>query len=65
MESVVTFGASVAEEISKASDVVLNSMSMNQIDDSGKMLAELSRLCLSFDIEEIKDNPGFLEKMVW
>lgn len=62
MESVVTFGASVAEEISKASDVVLNSMSMNQIDDSGKMLAELSKIMSQFDIEEIKDNPGFLEK---
>lgn len=62
MESVVTFGASVAEEISKASDVVLNNMSMNQIDDSGKMLAELSKIMSQFDIEEIKDNPGFLEK---
>lgn len=62
MESVVTFGASVAEEISKASDVVLNSMSMNQIDDSGKMLADLSKIMSKFDIEEIKDNPGFLEK---
>ena len=62
MESVVTFGASVAEEISKASDAVLNSMSMNQIDDSGKMLAELSKIMSQFDIEEIKDNPGFLEK---
>lgn len=62
MESVVTFGASVAEEISKASDVVLNSISMNQIDDSGKMLAELSKIMSQFDIEEIKDNPGFLEK---
>lgn len=62
MESVVTFGASVAEEISKASDVVLNSMSMNQVDDSGKMLAELSKIMSQFDIEEIKDNPGFLEK---
>lgn len=62
MESVVTFGASVAEEISKASDVVLNSMSMNQIDDSSKMLAELSKIMSQFDIEEIKDNPGFLEK---
>ena len=33
MESIVTFGAHAAEEISKASDVVLNSMSMAQLDE--------------------------------
>ena len=34
METIVTFGAEVAEEISKASDVVLESMNMSQLDDS-------------------------------
>ena len=33
LETIVTFGAEVAEEISKASDVVLNSMNMSQLDD--------------------------------
>ena len=32
LETIVTFGAEVAEEISKASDVVLNSMNMSQLD---------------------------------
>ena len=38
LETIVSFGAEVAEEISKASDVVLNSMSMSKIDDSSQML---------------------------
>ena len=63
MESIVTFGAHAAEEISKASDVVLNSMSMAQIDESSQMLASLSRIMDKFDIEEIKDNPGFWGKL--
>ena len=32
LETIVSFGAEVAEEISKASDVVLNSMDMKQLD---------------------------------
>lgn len=34
LETIVSFGAEVAEEISKASDVVLNSMNMSQLDDT-------------------------------
>lgn len=34
LETIVSFGAEAAEEISKASDVVLSSMSMSQLDDS-------------------------------
>ena len=58
MESIVTFGAHAAEEISKASDVVLNSMSMAQLDESSQMLTTLAKIMDKFDIEEIKDNPG-------
>lgn len=63
MESIVTFGAHAAEEISKASDVVLNSMSMAQIDESSQMLATLAKIMDKFDIEEIKDNPGLFGKL--
>lgn len=63
MESIVTFGAHAAEEISKASDVVLNSMSMAQIDESSQMLTTLAKIMDKFDIEEIKDNPGFFGKL--
>ena len=34
LETIVSFGSEVAEEISKASDVVLNSMNLSQLDDS-------------------------------
>ncbi len=63
MESVVTFGAHAAEEISKASDVVLNSMSMAQLDESSQMLTALAKIMDQFDIEEIKENPGLFGKL--
>ncbi len=64
MESIVSFGSEVAEEISKASDVVLNSMNMKQLDDSSEMLNQLAKIMDKFDIEEIKDNPNFFEKLL-
>lgn len=63
MESIVTFGAHAAEEISKASDIVLNSMSMAQLDESSQMLATLAKIMDKFDIEEIKENPGLFGKL--
>ena len=64
MESIVSFGANVAEEISKASDVVLNGMSMSQLDDSNQMLATLAKIMEKFDIRELKDdNEGFWGKL--
>lgn len=63
MESIVSFGAHAAEEISKASDAVLNSMSMAQLDESSQMLASLAKIMDKFDIEEIKDNPGLFGKL--
>lgn len=63
MESIVSFGAEAAEEISKASDVILNSMNMSQLDDSSEMLTALSKIMEKFDIEELKDNPGLLDKL--
>lgn len=62
-ESIVTFGGEVAEEISKSSDVVLKSMNLDQINDSGEMLMLLGKTMENFDIEEIKDNPGFFQKI--
>ena len=63
MDTIVSFGASVAEEISKASDVVLNSMNMSQLDDTSEMLTALAKIMDKFDIEEIKDNPGLFGKL--
>lgn len=63
LETIVTFGAEAAEEISKASDVVLNSMSMSKIDDSSQMLNTLAKIMSKFDIEEIKEDKGFFSKL--
>ncbi len=63
LETIVSFGAKAAEEISKASDVVLNGMNMSQLDDSSAMLGTLARIMNRFDIEEIKDNPGLFDKL--
>lgn len=63
LETIVSFGAEVAEEISKASDVVLNSMNMSQLEDSSAMLNTLAKIMDKFDIDEIKENPGLFGKM--
>lgn len=63
LDTIVSFGADVTEEISKASDVVLNSMSIAKVEESSKMLNELSAIMSKFDIEEIKENPGFFNKL--
>lgn len=63
LESIVTFGADAADEISKASDVVLNSMNMEQLNESGQMLNTLTKIMSKFDIEEIQEDPGFFGKL--
>ena len=63
LETIVSFGAEAAEEISKCSDVVLNSMNLSQLDESSAMLTTLAKIMDKFDIEEIKENPGFLNKL--
>ncbi len=63
METIVGFGGKVADEISKSSDVILNSMNMSQINDSGEMLNALAKIMDKFDIEEIKEDPGFFSKL--
>ncbi len=63
LDTIVSFGAEVAEEISKASDVVLNSMNMSQLDDTSQMLTTLAKIMDKFDIDEIKDNPGLFGKL--
>lgn len=58
MDTIVSFGAEAADEISKASDVVLNSVNMSQLDDSNELLNTLAKVMSKFDIEEIKGKPG-------
>ena len=60
--TIVTFGNEVAEEISKASDQVLKSMDMTQIDDSSVLLQELGTIMAQFDAKELstEEKRGFL-----
>ena len=63
LNSIVSFGAASAEEISKASDIVLRSMNLAQLDESSKMLVALGKIMDQFKIEEIQDNPSLFGKM--
>lgn len=63
LETIVGFGSEVASEIAKCSDAVLSGMNMRQIDDSGAMLAALSKIMDKFDIEEIREDPGFFGRL--
>lgn len=63
LETIVSFGAEAAEEISKCSDVVLNSMNMSQLDDSSEMLTTLAKIMEKFDIDEIQEKPGLFGKL--
>ena len=61
--TIVSFGSEVAENISKCSDSVLNSINMSQLDNSSEMLNTLAKIMEKFDIDEIKEKPGLFGKM--
>lgn len=63
VNTIVSFGAEAANEISKASDVVLRNVNLSQLDDASEMLATLAKIMSVFDIDEIQDNPGFFDKL--
>lgn len=57
VNSIVKFGNDAATEISKASDQVLNTMNMDQINDSGEMLTALAAVMEQFDMKELTEEP--------
>lgn len=63
LDTIVSFGSEVAEEISCASDVVLNNTNMSQLDDSSELLNTLTKIMNQFDIDELKENPGLFGKL--
>lgn len=65
VNSIVKFGNDAADEISKASDQVLNSMNMKQINDSGEMLTALAAVMEQFDAKELTEEPkkGFFANL--
>lgn len=63
LNTIVSFGNHSAEEISKASDIVLRSMNLSQLDESSRMLNTLAKIMDQFDLEELKDNPTLFGKL--
>ena len=63
LDTIVSFGSEVAEEISRASDVVLNNTNMSQLDDSSELLNTLTKIMNQFDMDELKENPGLFGKL--
>lgn len=63
MDTIVTFGAEVANEISKASDTVLRSMSLAELDKASDMLKILAKIMEKFDLEEIQAEPSLFAKI--
>lgn len=63
LDTIVSFGSEVAEEISRASDVMLNNTNMSQLDDSSELLNTLTKIMNQFDIDELKENPGLFGKL--
>ena len=61
--TIVKFGAEAAEQISAASDQVLNSMSIQQINDTGVMMKHLAAIMDQFDAKELEDKPGLFAKL--
>ena len=56
MNSIVKFGAEAAEAVSSASDQVLRSVNMSQVDDSNRMLTALANIMQKFDAKELTDD---------
>lgn len=63
LNTIVSFGSQAAEEISKASDIVLRSMNLSQLDESSQMLQTLAKIMDQFDLDEIRDNPTLFGKL--
>lgn len=63
LETIVTFGAEAAEEISKASDIILRSTNMSQLDDSSEMMKVLARVMEKFDPDEFTEKTGLLGRL--
>ena len=61
--TIVKFGAEAADQISQASDQVLNSMSIQQINDTGVMLKHLAAIMDQFDAKELEDKPTLFGKL--
>lgn len=63
METIVRFGAGAAGEIAKSSDIILHSMNVSQLDDSGEILRALAQIMSRFNIDEIREDSSFFGRL--
>lgn len=53
--TLVTFGKEAADEISKCSDVILNSVEMDKIEGTGALMKSLTTIMDKFDVKELSE----------
>lgn len=63
MNSIVSFGAEAADEISKVSDLVLRNVNTAQMTGTNAMMNTLTKIMSKFDIKELKDEPKGIGKV--
>lgn len=62
--TLVTFGKEAADEISKCSDTILNSVEMDKIEGAGQLMKSLTVIMDKFDVKELSEEKnGFLSKI--
>jgi uncharacterized protein YaaN involved in tellurite resistance len=59
----LALGKEAAEQLSRFSDRILNTMSVSKLEESGALLNQLEKLMKKFDRKEIMKEPGFFEKL--
>jgi uncharacterized protein YaaN involved in tellurite resistance len=64
-DSIMTFGAATAQDISQFADRILASMKNTNIEDSGALLIQLNKIMEKFDAKDFeeKKKDGFLDKI--
>ncbi|MCK8058236.1 MULTISPECIES: toxic anion resistance protein [unclassified Fusibacter] len=62
--TILKFGYETANEISKFSDQILDTMRMTKVEDSGSLLIQLNKIMDKFDIDDFEEEkPNFFEKI--
>lgn len=63
IDTILSFGNKVSQEISKASDMILKSVNMAQLECTDELLHSLGNVMGKVDIEEIRKTTGFFKKL--
>ncbi len=64
LNTITSFGKAAAENISRASDTVLKSVSMAQVSESGEVMTTLAKIMSKINIDEISaDGKGLLGRL--